>query len=196
MYKKQLVFQRIVCMLMLFASGIVFVYSLGLMTDLYDSLYSTMMNPDDYLETTVEGSIIYYDMQQFNHNLTYVAIGLILVTLILFITSTHSRRKYYIGNYIAIGLSVVCNVAASIWALIEVFAYKAQYKQIDFEQLKFHSELWNTYYTESTFWFDVSVVVFGILLVVTVLLIVNLILKLIMMKEEKRLIGSRKDVRA
>lgn len=196
MYKKQLVFQRIVCMLMLFASGIVFVYSLGLMTDLYDSLYSTMMNPDDYLETTVEGSIIYYDMQEFNHNLTYVAIGLIFVTLILFITNTHSRRKYYIGNYIAIGLSVVCNVAASVWALIEVFAYKAQYRQIDFEQLKFHSELWNTYYTESTFWFDISVVVFGILLVVTVLLFVNLILKLIMMKEEKRLIGSRKDVRA
>ncbi len=196
MYKKQLVFQRIVCMLMLFASGIVFVYSLGLMTDLYDSLYSTMMNPDDYLETTVEGSIIYYDMQQFNHNLTYVAIGLIFVTLILFITNTHSRRKYYIGNYIAIGLSVVCNVAASVWALLEVFAYKAQYQQIDFEQLKFHSELWNTYYTESTFWFDISVVVFGILLIVTVLLFVNLILKLIMMKEEKRLIGSRKDVRA
>ncbi len=196
MYKKQLVFQRIVCMLMLFASGIVFVYSLGLMTDLYDSLYSTMMNPDDYLETTVEGSIIYYDMQQFNHNLTYVAIGLIFVTLILFITNTHSRRKYYIGNYIAIGLSVVCNVAASVWALLEVFAYKAQYQQIDFEQLKFHSELWNTYYTESTFWFDISVVVFGILLFVTVLLFVNLILKLIMMKEEKRLIGSRKDVRA
>lgn len=196
MYKKQLVFQRIVCMLMLFASGIVFVYSLGLMTDLYDSLYSTMMNPDDYLETTVEGSIIYYDMQQFNHNLTYVAIGLILVTLVLFITNTHSRRKYYIGNYIAIGLSVVCNIAASVWALIEVFAYRAQYQQIDFEQLKFHSELWNTYYTESTFWFDISVVVFGILLVVTVLLFVNLILKLIMMKEEKRLIGSRKDVRA
>ena len=196
MYKKQLVFQRIVCMLMLFASGIVFVYSLGLMTDLYDSLYSTMMNPDDYLETTVEGSIIYYDMQQFNHNLTYVAIGLIFVTLILFITNTHSRRKYYIGNYIAIGLSVVCNVAASVWALLEVFAYKAQYQQIDFEQLKFHAELWNTYYTESTFWFDISVVVFGILLIVTVLLFVNLILKLIIMKEEKRLIGSRKDVRA
>ena len=53
-----------------------------------------------------------------------------------------------------------------------------------------------TYYTESTFWFDISLAVFGILLIITVLLIVNLILKLIMMKEEKRLIGSRKDVRA
>lgn len=196
MYKKQLVFQRIVCILMLIAAGVVFVYSLGLMTDLYDSLYSTMMNPDDPLETTVEGSVIYYDMQPFNRSLTHVAIGLILVTLVLFITNTHSRRKYYIGNFVAIGLSVVCNVAASIWALIEIAAYKVQYKQIDFEQLQFHSDLWNTYYTNSTFWFDISFAVFGILLIVTVLLVVNLILKLIMMKEEKRLIGSRKDVRA
>lgn len=196
MYKKQLTFQRIICMVMLCAAAIVFVYSLGLMTDLYDSLYSTMMDPDDYTQTTVAGSIIYYDMQQFNNDLTKASIGLILVTLVLFLTNTHTRRKYYIGNFIAVGLSTVCNVVVSVWALSEISAYRAQYKQIDFEALRAHSELWKTYYTDSTFWFDVSYVVFGILLLGTVLLIANLILKLIMMKEEKRLIGSRKEVGA
>ncbi|MDE7326985.1 MAG: hypothetical protein K2N63_12065 [Lachnospiraceae bacterium] len=196
MYKKQLIFQRIICMVMLFAAAIIFVYSLGLMTDLYDSLYSTMMDPEDYTQTSVTGSIIYYDMQQFNNDLTKASIGLILVTLVLFLTNTHTRRKYYIGNYIAVGLSTVCNVVISVWALTRIAAYRVQYKQIDFEQLKAHSELWNTYYTESTFWFDASYVVFGILLVVTVLLVGNLILKQIMMKEEKRLIGSRKEVGA
>ncbi len=196
MYKKQLTFQRIICMVMLCAAAIVFVYSLGLMTDLYDSLYSTMMDPDDYTQTSVTGSIIYYDMQQFNSDLTKASIGLILVTLVLFLTNTHTRRKYYIGNFISVGLSTVCNVAISVWALSEISSYRAQYKQIDFEQLKAHSELWKTYYTDSTFWFDASYVVFGILLVGTVLLIANLILKLIMMKEEKRLIGSRKEVGA
>ena len=196
MYRKQLIFQRIVCMAMLFAAAIVFVYSLGLMTDLYDSLYFTMLNPDDYTETFVEGSVIYYDMQPFNKSLTNASLGLILVTLMLFLTNTHTRRKYYIGNYIAVGLSTVCNVGVSAWALSQIFSFRAQYKQIDFEALKSFSEMMNTYYTESTFWFDVSLVVFGIVLIVTVLLIVNLILKLIMMKEEKRLIGSRKDVRA
>ena len=196
MYKKQLTFQRIICMVMLCAAAIVFVYSLGLMTDLYDSLYSTMMDPDDYTQTSVTGSIIYYDMQQFNSDLTKASIGLILVTLVLFLTNTHTRRKYYIRNFISVGLSTVCNVAISVWALSEISSYRAQYKQIDFEQLKAHSELWKTYYTDSTFWFDASYVVFGILLVGTVLLIANLILKLIMMKEEKRLIGSRKEVGA
>ena len=45
MYKRQMTLQRVVCILALIASALLFVYSLGLMTDLYDALYSTMMNP-------------------------------------------------------------------------------------------------------------------------------------------------------
>ena len=195
MYKKQMMFQRIVCYAMLFACALVFIYSLGLSTDLYDSLYSTMMDPEDLSYTTVAGSQIYYEIQPFNTAFTRVSIGLILVSLILFITQTHVRRKYYIGNFISTALSAVCNIAASVWAAANIMAYKKQFKYgVDFEALKSHSELWKTYYTESTFWFDVSIFVFGLLILVTVLLVVNLILKIIMMKEEKRLIGQRKEV--
>lgn len=196
MYKKQLTFQKIVCFAMLAAAALVFIYSLGIMTDLYDSLYSTMRNPDDYTESTVAGSSIYYEMQPFNSTFTKISIGLILVTLVLFLTNTHSRRKYYIGNYIAVGLSSVCNIGVSIWSLSEISAYKAQYLQIDFEALKAHSELWKTYYTDSTFWFDVSYFVFGLLMLVTILLFVNLVWKVLMMKEEKRLIGTGKEMKA
>lgn len=195
MYKKQMAFQRIVCMAVLIASALVFVYSLGLMTDLYDSLYSTMMDPEDLESTTVQGSIIYYDMQPFNSALTKVSIGLILVSLGLFIMNTHSRRKYYIGNYVSVALSVAANVGAAGWIMTKIAAYRRQFLAIDFEALQFHAELWGTFYTESTFWFDIAYVVCGILLVTTALLVVNLILKLIMMKEEKRLIGSRKEVK-
>ena len=196
MYKKQMIFQRIVCVAMLIAAALVFVYSLGLMTDLYDSLYSTIRSPSNLDRTTVPGSRIYYDMQGFNSQFTNVSIVLILVTLFLFITNTHSRRKYYIGNFVAIGLSAVCNIGVSVWTLGQLAAYKAQFLQIDFAALKEHAESRNTLYTESTFWFDVSYVIFGLLLLLTILLVVNLILKLIVMKEEKLLIGSRKGVGA
>ncbi|MBD5128756.1 MAG: hypothetical protein HDT43_02350 [Ruminococcaceae bacterium] len=196
MYKKQMIFQRIVCAAMLIAAALVFVYSLGLMTDLYDSLYTTIRSPSNLDKTTVPGSRIYYDMQGFNSQFTNVSIVLILVTLFLFVTNTHSRRKYYIGNFIAIGLSAVCNIGVSVWTLGQIAAYKAQFLQIDFEALKTHSETMKTLYTDSTFWFDVSYGVFGLLLLMTVLLVVNLVLKLIVMKEEKRLIGSRKGVGA
>ncbi|MDE6639199.1 MAG: hypothetical protein K2K63_01565 [Acetatifactor sp.] len=196
MYKKQMLFQRIVCMAVLVASALVFIYSLGLLTDLYDSLYLTIRDPANLEMTTVQGSRIFYDMQSFNSELTKVGIGLILVSLVLFLMNTHSRRKYYIGNFFAVALSVVCNVAATVWAVIEISGYRAKFLQMDFEALKAHAEMWKTPYTESTFWFDAGYMVFGLLMIATVLLVVNLILKLNVMKDEKRLIGSRKEVEA
>jgi len=196
MYKKQMVFQRIACLAVLVASALVFVYSLGMVTDLYDSLYLTIRSPEYLDATTVQGSRIYYDIQPFNSSLTKVSIGLILVSLVLFLMNTHSRRKYYIGNFIAVALSTVCNIAATVWAVGQISVYRTAFLQIDFEALKTHAEMWKTLYTESTFWFDAGYVVFGILMVATVLLVLNLILKLNVMKDEKRLIESGKEVKA
>ena len=74
MYKKQMKLQKILCLLAIFSSALVFIYSLGLMTDLYDSLYGTMTDPSDLSKTSVPGSIIYYDMQGFNN--TFMKAGL------------------------------------------------------------------------------------------------------------------------
>ena len=190
MYKKQMAFQRIVCMAVLVTSALVFVYSLGLMTDLYDSLYLTIINPAHPENTTVQGSGIYYTMQPFNSSLTRASIAMILVSLVLFIMNTHSRRKYYIGNFVSVGLAAVCNVAISVWAIMQISSYRAQFLNIDF------AEKWDTLYTDSTFWFDAGFVVCGLAILAVALLVVNMILKLNLMKEEKRLIGSRKDVKA
>lgn len=198
MYKKQLIFQKIVCFAMLAASALVFLYSLGILTQLFDTLYYTMPNPNNIYRTKVEGSAIYYEMQTFNTMFTNISIVMILVNIVLFLTCTHSRRKYYIGNYISVGLSTVTSIVVSVWSIYHVNYYKARFLQIDFPALK---QFWEDrgqpdVYTDSTFWFDISYVIFGILLFVTLLLIVNTILKVIMMKEEKRLIGTRKDVKA
>ena len=75
------------------SSVIVFLYALGIMTDLYDSLYSTMMNPADLTQTTVPGSIVYYNMQEFNSVFLKYSIGLILLACLLYITNTHIRRS-------------------------------------------------------------------------------------------------------
>lgn len=196
MYKKQMIFERIVCFAVLIAAVLVFVYSLGIMTDMYDSMVNTIRRPENPDRTTVDGTGLLYKMQPFNKTFTNMSVGLILASLTLFITNTHCRRKYYIGNTIATGISTVCNIAVTAWALPQIMSYKAKYLEVDFEALKAHAESAGSYYTDSTFWFDISFVVFGILLVTTVLLLINLFLKSILMKEEKRLIGSGKDVRA
>lgn len=194
MYKKQMKFQKIICYLCLIAAALVFIYSLGIMTDLYDSLYVMIPDPEDMSMAYVSGAEIYYDMQPFNRNLTKDGIVLILLAAFMLVMNTHVRRKYYIGNYVSIGLMTVGSIASSVWAVAKIMAYKEQFlTTVDFETLKMWSEIWGTPYIESTFWFDVSYFVFGILMFTTVLLIVNLIWKIIVTREEAGLIAKGKE---
>lgn len=203
MYKKQMTFQRIVCVLMLFACALVFVYSLGLMTDLYDCLFGTIRtvekdenNVITNVISRINGSELYIYMQQFNRDFTFYSIVVLVLNLLLFIMGTNTRRRYYIGNYVSIAVSVIANVALTVWAIPQIMAYKTDFLKIDFAALEQYNTRVSAYYTESTFFFDICYLVFGVLLCVTVLLVINMILKIIVMKAEKNAIGSRKDVRA
>lgn len=196
MYKKQLALQKIICFAALAVSALVFLYSLGLMTDLYDSLYFTMMDPTNPDDTWVPGSQIYYHMQPFNKQLLMYSIGMVLLSCLLFITSTHSRRRYYVGNWVATGAFTIAGAALSVWSHIQVEAFKAEFLQLDFDSLQFFSEMMETPYIDSTFWFDAHYVVFGLVLLTCVLLVVNLLWKNGLMRAEKRLIEEGKKVSA
>jgi hypothetical protein len=135
-------------------------------------------------------------MQPFNRSLLRASIGLILLSCLLFITNTHSRRKYYVGNYVAVGLNVVANCAVAFWAHQEIAAYKAWYlENVDFAQLARRLSRVGTY-TESTFWFDIHIAVFALTLIVSLLLLINVCLKLKVMGDEKRLLEAGKAVSA
>ena len=194
MYKKQLTVQRILCLAAVIVSAVVFVYALGIMTDLYDALYDTMRNPSDVFQTDVPGSIVYYNMQAFNKVFLNYSIVLILISVVLFITNTHSRRRYYIGNYVATGIFAAASVYLSIFAHSYIEIFKGQWKKVDFAALKAHSEMWCTLYTESTFWFDVHYLVFGLLLLVAGLLVYNAVWKRNLMKEEDRILEEGRRV--
>lgn len=192
MYKKQMILQRVVCYLNLIAAALVFVYSLGLVTDLYD-------NKLDYYAENLEkpmlaGTEVYYYIQEFNQNFTVVGIILILLAASQFLFRNHIRRKYYIANYITVCANAIAGVTASVWALNNIFTYRAQYLLIDFEELKKLADMFGFSYTESTFWFDVSSYVFGFLLLITALNVFNMIWKIVLMKAEKKLIEAGKEV--
>ena len=197
MYKKQLMLQKILCFAALAVSAVVFLYSLGLMTDLYDSLYPTMMDPSNIDDTWVPGSQVYYHMQPFNKALLGYSIGLILLACLLFITSTHSRRRYYVGNAVSVGAFAIGGTALSLWSHGQVDAFKTEFlTKVNFEELQFFSEMWETPYIDSTFWFDAHYAVFGLVMLVVVLLVVNFIWKLGLTKAEKKLIEEGKKVSA
>lgn len=194
MYKKQLRFQKLACLFCIIAAAASFIYSLGIMTDIYDSLYSTMMNPNDLTQTSVPGSIIYYDMQDFNKLFVNLSIGLILLACLLYITNTQVRRKYYIGNYAAIGLYSVATIGVTAWSHIQISAFKVQYlTTVDFEALKSFAELWGKTYIESTFWLDLHYVIAALCVAAVVGLLVNMVWKINLMRAEDQLIREGKE---
>ena len=196
MYKKQVKLQKLLCLALLIISALIFIYSLGIMTDLYDALYSTIRSAKNLDRSTVTGSRVYYDMQDFNKLFLKLSIGMILLCVVLFITNTHNRRKYYIGNYCAIGLVTAGAAGMSVWAHGQIEIYKAQFLSINFEELAVHAEKRQTLYTESTFWFDIHYVLFGLLLIGVIALIACTIWKCKLMKEERTLIASGKGAAA
>ncbi len=193
MYKKQLGFQKIACMLAVVTAAVWFVYSLGMITDIYDALYFTMMDPDDLTQTLVPGSILYYDMQGFNKAFLYVSIGLILLSCLLYLTNTHIRRKYYIGNYVATGLYSVATVATVVWTSLQIEAFKVQFlTTVDFAALKTWSEsLPSIKYTESTFLLDLHWGVAALAVVSVAMLVYNSVWKMKLMREEDALVAGK-----
>ena len=195
MYKKQLQFQKIICLLCVIAAAVMFVYALGVLTEIYDGLYlaTDPKKPTD--DGRVAGSTIYYQMQQFNTDFVNISIVLILLAALLFLMNTHIRRKYYISNYISIGLYSIASVATVVWSHIQIEAYKHQYlTTVDFEALKELCEMKNKPFIQSTMMLDLHYVVAGLMLVTTIALVVNMIWKITLMREEDALINARKEV--
>ena len=191
MYKKQMTIQRILCLAAIIASVVVFLYALGIMTDLYDSLYVAN-------NFGVKGAEVYFNMQGFNQQLLIGSIGMILLGAFLFITNTHIRRRYYVGNFVATCLYAVASAVLAVYSHAQILIYKAQFFEVDFASLQMYSTLFPTdvKYTESTFWFDAHYAVFGLLLLVSILLVVNACWKVSLMKQEAKLVEAGRGIAA
>lgn len=194
MYNKQLKFQKFICLVAIIMAAIMFIYSLGVITDIHDALRSTMRNKNDHTKTKVEGSIIYYDMQPFNKAFTNYSVGLILLGCLLFVTNTQTRRKYYIGNYVATVLYSGAAIALTVWMHTNLTAFAEQYRTtVNMEQLKEYSETWGTLYLDNTNLLDLHYYVGGLAILVVAALIGNMIWKIVLMRGENILIKAGEE---
>jgi hypothetical protein len=80
-----------------------------------------------------------------------------------------------------------------VWALINIFSYKAQYLMVDFEALETEAAKYGFEWYYSTFWFDIAVAVFAIVLIGAAANVANLFLKRALMKEEQQLIAEGRE---
>ncbi len=196
MYKKQMTWQKILCFAALVAGALVFLYALGLSTDLYDGLFYALPEENQIETAKIPGSAIYYNIQPFNRALLNSSIVLILLACLLFITSTHSRRRYYIGNAISTVAFAGAGLGISAWAHGQIGAFKAEFLQMDFEAYQSYATRRRKAYIDSTFWFDAHNLVFILVALVCLALLANFCWKMYLMKAEKKLVNEGKGAAA
>ena len=194
MYRLQMKFQSIITYLCLAAAALTFFYSLGVSTDAY------FLRTLESLSVSIPGSEMYYEMQPFNKDFTTYSIVAILLAVACLGANNHKRRKYYVANYCTTVISSVADIALAIWAFINVFEYKAKFLAVDYSNLEAIGKRRpnvlinlgvdpnNVYGPYSTFWFDIAAVVLSILIIAALLNVANMIFKIIVMKEEQKLL--------
>lgn len=164
------------------------------------------IDPDTPRSSTFEARDGYNDallfdrIQSFNDIMMYCGIAMILLAVILYVTACNKRRNYYVSNYVATGLCVGGNIAMSIFLMITNSVWRGEFMNVDFESWAEYNDIVRAtagesdtieiFYGDSPLWFDIGYAVYGIIIVASLILILNLVWKIMLMKGEKRLLKS------
>lgn len=205
---KQIKFQKILAFISLVVAALTFVFAIiflsgnlaynsgngmgGILT--YHSKYEYGFDSaDKFIDTA----------QMFVGALVVIAIIYIIAAASLFITASHTRRNYYVTNYISIGLNIAMSLFIGLFILIFMFVLMGFfYGTIDWAGLSevIAREKLNgndlPEVTKSPVMFIIGIVIALIVLANGVFWALNLIWKIKLMKGEKQLLekGFVKEV--
>ena len=178
MFKPQMKFQKLLFTTLLIMSGVVFVYSLGIMTDMY-GLYQTQALGG------IPGSQIFYDMQDYNHNMVLISIALIIISCLPYVFASNTRRKYYTGNVVATFVQAAALLGTAAYMIINILKYRTQFlTTVDFEYYKTVSEAMDFMYSDSTAYFTIGIIIALLLIAGAGALVYNLNWKNKLVKQE------------
>ncbi len=142
---------------------------------------------------------LFLDVQPFNDMLLYLAVALVLLAVVLYITATNKRRNYYVTNYIATGVVSVGSVAISIYVLIQNATYYSRFvndilnnetAMAAYQKYAERNAEIGLAYSESTVMFILTFILFALIIVASILLVLNLVWKIKLMKGEKALLEN------
>ena len=127
----------------------------------------------------------------------FLILGIILVVaaVLLYITACQKRRKYYVTNYVAIGIIVVYQVVYAILLLVKLIDVQGVYDAVNLENCKYWYEdsflepsygKWDT----NTWTISLGYVMAGLVLANMIVLVLNLVWKIKLMQGEKKLLQN------
>lgn len=184
----QMKFQKIVVKLVVLFAAIATFYAVAIFASQFyqHNQVKTYSEYGDYMDIT--GYLMFESVQPFNKSLFTLCVVYLLVSLTLLVFFSQSRRNYYISNYITCGVTSAFGLGLSVYALINIFKYRAEYKGIDFDSIN-NNSFWledkMPSISDSTWSFDIGIIVFISIAILAVCLILNLVWKTKAMKEDR-----------
>lgn len=193
--KTQMKFQKILTLITLIVAALAVVLALSFSSGVFTAAkqYSWKMADED----PFGADAIYVYANQINNTLLIMAIVLLVTTVLLYLMGCNKRRKYYITNYIAIGIFAVYALVFGIILLVFCANCITLYNQIDFEAWKAHESIldpetgypkYTQYYNDNCATVYLGIVLFVVLLVNIAAWALNLVWKIKLMKGEKALL--------
>ena len=177
----------------LVVAALTFVYALFFLTG--SAAYATQYTGENSInaENFVEQS------QGFVSSMITICIIFIVLAAVMYITSCHSRRNYYITNYIAIGafaafaLFIVIYLFVKVSTTMDLFLNEINWDIVPEKVTALRGEYPMS--KSDTYTYAIGYVVAVIVLADAALLVLNVVWKYLLMKGEKQLLeGSVKEV--
>lgn len=116
--KTQLKVQKILMLVTLIVSALVLVYALFFMTGGLGDVYNYLDESNNF--DAIHCADFVHQSQNFVSTLVAFGIVLIVLVAVMYLMGCQSRRKYYITNYIAIGLFVVFALVVAFYLIAMV----------------------------------------------------------------------------
>ncbi|MDE6000988.1 MAG: hypothetical protein K2G96_01500 [Clostridia bacterium] len=196
--KTQMRFQKILMLVSLIIGALSIVYALIFCSGTFNQL-AQLRDYDDaerYPTNPATGvKEVFNASQSFSDLFLILGIVLILVAVLLYIAACQKRRKYYVTNYVAIGIAAVYQIVYAILLFVLLANIQTAYDAVNFENCEYwyeYANFANAFGKLSTNTWSVSLgyALAALVLVNTALLIGNLVWKILLMQGEKKLLEN------
>lgn len=191
--KSQMRFQKILTIVTIVIAALSIVYALIFCSGVIGQIDRLV-----YLEVELDGAILLnYRSQSFSDLFLILGIVLVLTVALMFIMGNHSRRKYYVTNYVAVGVYVAFALVFVVLLLVKLIGVQSALNAIDMEVAK---EVYTDpldanspfgEWTDSAWTIYLGFAYMGLLIVNVVAVVLNLVWKIKLVQGERALLEGK-----
>ncbi len=196
--KTQMRFQKILMLVSMIVAALCVVFALifcsGTLFQMQNSAIYNVLRDREYVDGARD---LYNSSQGVSNTVLILGIVMILVIALNYVMGTAKRRKYYVTNYVSIGIAIAYQIALAVVVFVLVFNCQNILATIDLAKAeKLYNSILPDGWSYSDWTFGVGYALCGVLIVNALVFVLNLVWKIKLMQGEKKLLegGLVKEV--